>query len=276
MNTILITIFLSFALVFSACGLRPPAPKPAAVQVATGVSVEGLEVGGLTSEQLAGILKKINEKNAYSPHNARFDNATGEILNDKPGRSLDIPATTAAIMQAPPYSQVQAVYRQLPPDITSKQLFTAKKIGSFTSPILDNSAGRLHNVVLTAKLINNTILGAGQEFSFNRITGEPTEERGFKQAPIFGENGRHEQGLGGGMCQVSSTLYNAVLAAKLPVTERHPHSQPVTYVPPDRDATTFTDKDFRFLNTTSHKIVIRAIVQDAKYLVVDLWSLPGT
>lgn len=274
MNTVLIALSISLSLVISACGLKPPAPKPSIPQVAAGVTVEGVEVGGMTPDQLDKVLEQLAAQKSSSPVNARFDDATGQLLDEKSGRSLDLPATAAVVMQTPPNSRIQAVYRQLPPDITRRQLVTAKKIGSFTSPILDNSTDRLHNILLTAKLINNTVLEAGQEFSFNHITGEPTEERGFKHATIFGENGHHEQGLGGGMCQVSSTLYNAVLDAKLPVTERHPHSQPVAYVPPGRDATTFTDKDFRFLNTTSHKIIIKAVVKEAKYLVVDLQSLP--
>jgi vancomycin resistance protein YoaR len=76
------------------------------------------------------------------------------------------------------------------------------------------------------------------------------------------------------MCQVSSTLYNAVLDAGLPVVERHPHSQPVSYVPPGRDATTYTDKDLRFVNSRREPLVVRAQVAGGARLVVDLWALP--
>jgi vancomycin resistance protein YoaR len=131
----------------------------------------------------------------------------------------------------------------------------------------------MENIRLTAALLNNAAIAPGDEFSFNRRTGEPTRERGFRPAVVF-VDGREEKELGGGMCQVSSTLYNAVLAAGLRVVERHPHSRPVSYVPPGLDATTYTDKDLRFVNTTRRPLILRALVAGKK-LTVDLFALPG-
>jgi vancomycin resistance protein YoaR len=75
------------------------------------------------------------------------------------------------------------------------------------------------------------------------------------------------------MCQVSSTVYNAALMAGLKITERHPHSQPVSYVPAGRDATTFTDKDLRFMNSTRHPLILRVCIA-GKMVKADIFSLP--
>ncbi len=165
------------------------------------------------------------------------------------------------------------MYRPLAPALTAAALAAARPAGAYTTTILDASPDRLENIRLTAALLNNAAIAAGDEFSFNRRTGEPTRERGFRPATVF-VDGRHEEEVGGGMCQVSSTLYNAVLAAGLRVTERHAHSRPVAYVPPGKDATTYTDKDLRFVNTTRRPLVMRAYVAGKK-LTVELLALPG-
>lgn len=142
----------------------------------------------------------------------------------------------------------------------------------YETPILDDGPDRVGNISLTANLLNNTIIGPGQEFSFNALTGEPTVERGFRHAVVL-QNGQKVQGIGGGMCQVSSTVYKAALEAGLNVSERHSHSQPVSYVPIGRDATVFTDKDLRFLNSTRHTLMLRVFIID-KQVKADIWELP--
>ncbi|SDF16107.1 VanW family protein [Sporolituus thermophilus] len=255
------------------CGwLQPPAPKQRPDSVAPGVTVEGTAVGGLTRAELETVLKSLAQQRYRTPQDARFDDETGKVAAGEPGRRLDITATADQAMAAPPNSALAGIYQDIQPAISAAQLEQARRLGSYTTEILDASPGRLHNIRLTAKLINNAVIEPGAEFSFNRHTGEPTAERGFKEAPVIGRDGQMEYGLGGGMCQVSSTLYNAVLAAGWPVTERHPHSQPVAYVPQGCDATTYTDKDLRFVNATRQRAVIRAVVHGRR-LTVDLWGL---
>jgi len=263
---------LWIVMIISGCNLNNPAPKAEPSRAASNVQVEGVTVSGMTTIELNQILQQLAAEKYQQPVNAGFTD-NGQIDAGKAGRRMNLGATIARIMAAPPDSNVAAVYEEIAPVIDWDQLSKAEKIGAYTSPILDTSPGRMQNIRLTAHLINNTIIEPGHEFSFNRITGEPTFERGFKEATIFADGGQHASGLGGGMCQVSSTLYNAVLAAGLTVTERHRHSQPVNYVPPDRDATTFTDKDFRFVNSTRRTVVVRAF-EDEKQLIVDLWTLP--
>lgn len=264
-------IMVAVIVVVSGCSINQPAPKPVAQEVATGVTVDGILVEGLTARELESMLNVTAGEKYFAPVNAGFDE-NGNVTDDRMGRRFNITATVDQVMTAPPNSHLSAIYQDILPEITTALLKKAAKIGSYTSPILSDQPDRMHNVKLTAKLITNSIIGPGNEFSFNRTTGEPTAERGFKKATVFTDDGRHEEGIGGGMCQVSSTLYNAVLDAKLTVTERHPHSQPVHYVPVNRDATTYTDKDFRFVNSSRQPIVIRSFVS-GKHLTVDLLSI---
>lgn len=257
-------------LIAAGCG-GSPAPKPAG-RAAAGVTVEGVAVGGLYRDEMTAALRELASRRYAAPVDARFADADGAILPEEAGRLLDVPATVGVAMAAPAGSAVEAVYRPLAPGLTAAVLAAASQAGTCTTPILDASPGRVANIRLTAVLVNNAVIAPGQEFSFNARTGEPTPARGFVPATVF-VDGRHEQEVGGGMCQVSSTLYGAVLAAGLKVTERHAHSQPVSYAPPGRDATTYTDKDLRFVNSGRGTIVVRAVAA-GKNVAVDLFALP--
>ncbi len=102
---------------------------------------------------------------------------------------------------------------------------------SFSTQILDTSEGRQNNIKLTCSSLNGTIVNSGDTFSFCDTVGKATVERGYQEAKIFGADGEVTMGLGGGNCQVSSTLYNAVLQdANFEIIERHPHAQRVYYV----------------------------------------------
>jgi vancomycin resistance protein YoaR len=257
------------------CGLQTPAPKPEVRRVAEQVTVEGQPVGNMTREEAGKVLANLAKAKDVPAVNAGFAADNGEIMLERPGQRLDRAATLEEIMAAVAGSKVRPVYQTFLPDITREKLLQSRKLGSYTTAILDNSPGRLANIRLTGRLINNIVLEPGQEFSFNKLTGEPTVARGFQTATVLDGRGNKEEGIGGGMCQVSSTLYNAVLAAKLKVTERHPHSRPVNYVPPDRDATTYTDKDFRFVNTARQRLISRVFTDPAgAALTVELWGLP--
>lgn len=144
----------------------------------------------------------------------------------------------------------------------------AKEIsGNFKEEILADYITKLtadinrnNNISLACKAINGIVVYPNKIFSFNQTVGPRTKEKGYKVATIF-VNGRKKKGTGGGVCQVSSTLYNAVLNAKLTVVERHPHSLPVAYVPKGKDATVSYDtKDFKFKNNKLFPIKIYAEV----------------
>ena len=102
---------------------------------------------------------------------------------------------------------------------------------SFSTEILDKSEGRQNNIRLTCSTLNGTIVKSGSEFSFCNTVGPATTDKGYQEAKIFGADGEVTMGLGGGNCQISSTLYNAVLQdANFEILERHPHAQKVYYV----------------------------------------------
>ena len=130
------------------------------------------------------------------------------------------------------------------------------RLASFTTRYNTAKRDRSHNLVLGAQAIDGVILNAGQEFSYNEVVGPRLTERGYRDAPIF-VRGVLEPGTGGGVCQVSTTLYNAVLLAGLDVVERAPHSRVVAYVVPGRDATVaYGFRDFRFKNSNSSPICV--------------------
>lgn len=131
-------------------------------------------------------------------------------------------------------------------------------LGTYTTKYNAGEIGRTKNVNLAARSINNIVLKKGEVFSYNNVLGERTEARGYSGAKVYA-GGEVVDGLGGGICQVSSTLYNAVLFADLQIVTRTCHSLPVTYVPLGRDATvSYGSIDFKFKNQYDDPIKISA------------------
>ena len=137
-----------------------------------------------------------------------------------------------------------------------------KLLTSFTTYFDGSNYPRSHNIRLASGKINGRIIRDGEEFSFNNTVGVRSEARGFKTAKMI-ENGEFVEGVGGGVCQVSTTLYNAVVRAGCSVTEYHPHSLAVGYVPPSFDAmVSGTYCDLKFKNATGATLFVRAYTGD--------------
>ena len=132
-----------------------------------------------------------------------------------------------------------------------------EKMTSFTTYYAKEDKGRCKNISIAASLIDGVAIQAFGEFSFNQTVGRRTEEAGFKQAKII-MNGEYVLGVGGGVCQVSTTLYNAALKAGLEVVEYHPHSLRVGYVAPSRDAMVSTSSDLRLYNPHAFPVFLSA------------------
>lgn len=131
-------------------------------------------------------------------------------------------------------------------------------LGKFTTSFNGSNVNRASNIRLAAALINGMELHGGKIFSFNAAVGERLPERGFRSAKII-KNGEYVEGVGGGVCQVSTTLYNAALLSGLTVTEYHPHSLAVGYVGPSRDAMVSGSAcDLKFKNPSASPVYIRA------------------
>lgn len=145
--------------------------------------------------------------------------------------------------------------------------------GKFFTSYATSTVERKSNIALAVSAINNTFIDVGGEFSFNKTVGVRTEKRGYKKAKII-VGGEFVDGVGGGVCQVSTTLYNAVLLAGLKITEFHPHSLPVHYVNPSFDAMVNSGSaDLRFVNDTHNPIILRAIA-DGTRLNIEIYGEP--
>jgi len=152
------------------------------------------------------------------------------------------------------------------PGAARESTTTYTYLGSYTTRYNSREA-RATNVNLAASLLSGTIVPSGAEFSFTNTIGPRTIERGFVEAPVF-VNKEHSMGIGGGICQVSSTLYATMRTIGLPATERHPHSLPVSYLPEGWDATVSgTTLDLKFINTYSRPILITTITENGRLTV---------
>lgn len=133
-------------------------------------------------------------------------------------------------------------------------------ISSYSTKYSTRNKDRTTNLRLAAEKIDGTVLMPGEEFSYNKVVGERTIAAGYKEAPIY-QDGQVVDGLGGGICQISTTLYNAVLYANLEILERRNHQFVPSYVPAGRDATVvYGAIDFRFKNSRSYPIKIKCSV----------------
>lgn len=130
-------------------------------------------------------------------------------------------------------------------------------IGSYSTEY-DAKVARATNIAVAASRINGVVVRSGENFSFSQTILPRSTANGYVKAPIF-INKKHGYGIGGGVCQVSSTLYAAMLSAGLPATERHAHSLPVTYIPEGMDATIAGNSlDLKFTNIFDYPIILGA------------------
>lgn len=146
-------------------------------------------------------------------------------------------------------------------------------IAKFATYYGDSSENRKHNIALAASAIDGVLLPPEEEFSFNDTVGARTEERGYKAAFVIND-GAFVEGVGGGVCQVSGTLYNCALLADLAVTCVHPHSLPVSYVAPSFDAMVSSWSDLRFVNTLSAPVTLK-MTADGQYLRAEIYGVKG-
>lgn len=130
------------------------------------------------------------------------------------------------------------------------------QIGYFSTWFNQNERGRCENIALASSFIDGITVQPYGEFSFNQTVGRRTAKAGFRNAKII-QNGEYVAGIGGGVCQVSTTLYNVALLSGLTVTEFHAHSLAVSYVAPSRDAMVSSNSDFRFYNPYPYPVRIR-------------------
>ncbi|HEY6067272.1 MAG TPA: VanW family protein, partial [Gaiellaceae bacterium] len=145
-------------------------------------------------------------------------------------------------------------------------------VGSYET-FYGGDANRINNVQLVSHLIDGTLIGPGATFSFNGTTGERSAAKGFLEAPVI-INGEVTTGLGGGVCQVSTTVFNAAYEAGLPIVERTNHALYISHYPQGRDATVnYPDVDLKFRNDTGGWLLLRTWVGSSS-LTVALYGTP--
>jgi vancomycin resistance protein YoaR len=158
-------------------------------------------------------------------------------------------------------AEIELPLRTLQAEITLQELESQRvnrKIYEFSTTLLSSSGGRRYNVDSTAKVLNDTLLAPGEIFDYSKIIEQTRKQFGYRQAPVI-YDGQLVPGIGGGICQISTTLYNAVLRVGLEIVERRNHSLPISYAPLGLDATYSTGYiNFRFRNTLDSYLLIRS------------------
>ena len=211
--------------------------------------------------------KRLSRAFADPPKNAQFEvqsNRSVRVVRAHKGRVLDAPATASALLEAAISSgkrSAELVIKEGEPSFTTKE---AKELGITRelvrySTFYTGTADRITNLKLATTLLDGTRIAPGATFSFNKEVGPRTESRGFRSAPVI-IGSKYEEGVGGGVSQVATTVFNAAWEAGLKIKERTAHALYISRYPLGRDATVnYPEIDLKFVNDTKHWLVMRAV-----------------
>jgi vancomycin resistance protein YoaR len=218
---------------------------------------------------------------ARAPREVDFsvdDAGKAHMIPSRDGRKLDVEASEKALLSAalrPVNRTAQLVVVAAEPKLSTeraKSMGITGLVGRYTT-FYGGDANRIHNVQLVARLIDRHLIAPHSTFSFNKTTGERNAAQGFLEAPVI-INGELKTGLGGGVCQVSTTVFNAAFEAGLSITSRTNHALYIDHYPLGRDATVnYPDTDLTFQNDSDHWILLRTIVGSSS-LTVRLFGAP--
>ena len=194
---------------------------------------------------------------------------------ERAGRQADLDETGRKVARAMDIGGVAEVFsKEIAPDVTVTSLKARTALmGEYATTFTTSGENRRHNIALAAAAVNGTVLEPNEVFSFNAVVGERTAERGFRSANVIVQ-GEYKKGVGGGVCQVSTTLYNAVLLAGIDPLHAAAHSRPVSYAEASRDCTVSSVTDFTFVNTTPAPLYLAAEVKGST-LTFRLFGLRG-
>lgn len=210
-------------------------------------------------------IDKIYEEVYRLPQDAYFETDPYQIYPDKDGIDFAISKEEAKDLIKENKEEYIIPLKITKAEKTLNDLGTEAfpyQVSEFTTKYDASNKNRSTNLRIAAEKINGLVLMPGEEFSFNRTVGKRTVEEGYKDAKIYADGGVVD-GLAGGICQISSTLYNAALLANLEIVERRNHTFTTSYVPAGKDATVvYGVTDFRFKNTRQYPIKLEASVQN--------------
>lgn len=257
----------------------------------------------LTPEGISKGLARFTIAVGAESRNARLFHVGGKFkaVPPRPGKELDTTALATLIqstldaaelrarladsLQQEPSSskwlaaqkalEIAATTREAQPHIAVADLKPINSLlSSYNTSLGNSSRNRVHNIELACKAIDGTVLMPGDVFSYNDTVGPRVPSAGFREAPVI-IRGQLEKGTGGGICQVSSTLYNAALLADLNIIRRSHHAFPVHYLPAGRDATVVDRAiDFRFKNTLEHPVALDAKIAGRR-VTFRIWGNPA-
>ncbi len=231
-----------------------------------------LSFTGAAADRYFGLLERNIDR---APKDAGFAvNASGavRVIPASPGLGLDVPRSAARMLAAAEQSTnrvAQLALSERQPQRSTVQATAMGITGTVATyeTFYGGEANRIHNVQLVAHLVDGKLIAPGETFSFNGATGERSAEKGFLEAPVI-INGELQTGLGGGVCQVSTTVFNAAYEAGLPIVERTNHALYISHYPLGRDATVnYPDVDLKFSNDTGHWLLLRTFVGSSSLTV---------
>lgn len=229
----------------------------------------------LDTEKYDQLVRELDKQFSVPPKNAKLD-LHGNIIPEQLGLNVNRKAFTenfysfffeqsTSTIEIPIYPVYPKVDSELLSDIRSI------RIGRYITSFNPRNKKRSTNIKLAVEAINNHVVFPGETFSFNKVVGKRTSEKGYQKAKVI-VRGEYAEDIGGGICQVSSTLFNAVDSAGLKIVQRFSHSRHVPYIPPGRDATvSWYGPDFEFKNMYNQPILIQARTL-GNLLVIKLYS----
>jgi vancomycin resistance protein YoaR len=237
-----------------------------------------LRVGGdAATAWLAALAKRVSRP-AQDADWVPGPNGTVRLVAAEPGEQLDPIRSAGAILRAALSPTLRVAQLQLQLSQPKRTTAAAKAMGitgtvGTYETFYTGIPNRLHNVRLVAHLVDDKLIPPGAVFSFNTTTGDRNAAKGFLEAPVI-INGELSTGLGGGVCQVSTTVFNAAYEGGLPIVERHNHALYISHYPQGRDATVnYPDVDLKFRNDSGHWLLLRMTIGDSS-LVATLYGSP--
>jgi vancomycin resistance protein YoaR len=241
---------------------------------------------GRTSVTIGGVganefFERFRRQVDHEPVDASFVVMPGDrvvVRAARPGLQLDVAAAGRVILAAalsPTVRIAKLKVARAEPERTTREaqaMGITGRVAGYTT-YYGGVPNRIHNVQLVARLIDGATIAPGATFSFNATTGERSADKGFLEAPVI-INGELQDGLGGGVCQVSTTVFNAAYEAGLPIESRTNHALYISHYPQGRDATVnYPDIDLKFRNDTGKWLLLRTFVGSSA-LTVKLYGTP--
>jgi vancomycin resistance protein YoaR len=222
-------------------------------------------------EKLTGVLEQIKPDLELVPQNCKVGWQGGSTLGVTPevnGKRVNLTATLEKIpLRWGQEYTVPIVVEDVLPDVCQADFADVTLLAAYTTNYNSGDVDRSSNLATAARALSGTIVPAGQEFSFNTVVGPRNLATGYREAIVI-QNNEFTPGVGGGICQVSSTLYNACLLSGLEIVERHNHSVAIAYVPLGLDATiNYGSLDFRFRNNTGGAVYLQSSIGNGRLTI---------